>query len=226
MNQPRRIGPGVFEVAGPELTDSRDASAYLVASPEGPAALIDCGAGESVGQIASHIETAGVEMLTYIIVTHAHIDHIGGLAALAARFNPVVAAHAADAAAIETADETYSAARWYGLTLMPARVDRKLDAPLTRLPLGSLALNCLHTPGHTPGSLAVWADIQGQRHLFGQDIHGPFHPDFKSSIADWRKSMQTLLKLEAEVLAEGHYGVTRGREEVRRFIQGFMDRLA
>jgi hypothetical protein len=55
--------------------------------------------------------------------------------------------------------------------------------------------------------------------LFGQDVHGPFSADFGSDIPAWRRSMARLLELEAEVLAEGHYGVFKPASEVESFIR-------
>jgi glyoxylase-like metal-dependent hydrolase (beta-lactamase superfamily II) len=55
--------------------------------------------------------------------------------------------------------------------------------------------------------------------LFGQDVHGPFAPAFGSDLAQWRNSMLRLLELQADVLAEGHYGVFRPAAEVSAFIR-------
>jgi hypothetical protein len=64
----------------------------------------------------------------------------------------------------------------------------------------------------------AWIDSKEGRVLFGQDIHGPFDPSFGSDVAAFRVSMQEVVALEADILCEGHYGVYRGRDEVRRFI--------
>ena len=57
-------------------------------------------------------------------------------------------------------------------------------------------MHCLHTPGHTPGSISLYLDREEKRVLFGQDIHGPFHAAFGSDIEEWKKSMQVLLALK------------------------------
>jgi glyoxylase-like metal-dependent hydrolase (beta-lactamase superfamily II) len=60
--------------------------------------------------------------------------------------------------------------------------------------------------------------------LFGQDLHGPFSDDFLSNLADYRRSMDRLLALEADILCEGHYGIFQPKERVRRFIEEHRDR--
>jgi len=224
MTEVEKIGPGIFIVAGPDLTDDRDALAYLV-EDSGELALIDAGAGPSYPQLAANIRGAGFDpaRLGFIIATHCHIDHIGSLAAFVRDYSPVVVAHIEDARAIEEADPTVTAARWYNLDLEPVEIALKLQGQLNRIMLGQSELVCLHTPGHTPGSMVVYLDRDGRRYLFGQDIHGPFHPSFGSDLQAWRRSMQTLIDLKADVLAEGHYGVFYGADKVADFIKTFLE---
>ncbi len=226
MVVPDQIASGIHIVAGPGITDNRDALAYLV-EDQGELALIDVGAGPSYPQVVANIRKSGLDpaRLKYVIATHGHIDHIGALADFARDYSPVIVAHVLDAPAIETGDPVLTAANWYGLSIEPVVVTLKIEEPEARLPLGGSELICLHIPGHTPGSIALYLDRDGKRFLFGQDIHGPFDKSFRSDIHAWRRSMDALLALKADVLAEGHYGVYIGKEEVADFIKGFLDRL-
>ncbi|NLN88481.1 MAG: Zn-dependent hydrolase, partial [Syntrophomonadaceae bacterium] len=65
----------------------------------------------------------------------------------------------------------------------------------------------------------------GQRVLFGQDIHGPFNEEWGSDMQQWRKSMQTLLDLEADILCEGHFGVYQPAKAVKKYIEGYLQRF-
>jgi glyoxylase-like metal-dependent hydrolase (beta-lactamase superfamily II) len=58
--------------------------------------------------------------------------------------------------------------------------------------------------------------------LFGQDIHGPLHPDLKSDRKDYIESLAFMASLDADILCEGHYGVITGRNKVREFIESFI----
>jgi len=81
---------------------------------------------------------------------------------------------------------------------------------------------CLHTPGHTPGSISPYLDRGGQRILVGQDIHGPFLKEFGANLDDWRESMHRLLEMEADILCEGHFGIFNSRQEVRHYIENYL----
>ena len=87
---------------------------------------------------------------------------------------------------------------------------------------GNEEIRCIHTPGHTPGSISIVLDRGGYRILFGQDIHGPFNKQFGSDIGQWKKSMAKLLALEADILCEGHFGIFRPKEYVRAYIRRYL----
>jgi glyoxylase-like metal-dependent hydrolase (beta-lactamase superfamily II) len=65
-------------------------------------------------------------------------------------------------------------------------------------------------------------DRDGQRILFGQDVHGPIHPVLESNREQYRQSLQKLIDLKADVLCEGHFGVYRPREEVEKYIKSYL----
>ena len=127
-----------------------------------------------------------------------------------------------DAEAVESGDPVRTAANWYETDFPPTRVDRRLKGEEEILAFGSEALHCLHTPGHTPGSIVVWLDRNGKRILFGQDIHGPFMSAFRSNINDWRASMKKVLALEPDILCEGHFGIFEPKGEAAAYIQRYL----
>jgi len=186
---------------------------------------VDCGCGPDWNDLRDNMEEAGLDCLNLhtLVLTHMHVDHIGAAPAIVRETNCEVVAHSLDAEHIETGDARKTAANWYGMTLEPMTVDRRMDGARLTLSFPRGELHLLHTPGHTPGSIVAWVDTpDAGRVLFGQDIHGPFHPDFQSDIDQWRESMKEVLRLDAEVLCEGHYGIYRGRDRVRRFVEGFL----
>jgi glyoxylase-like metal-dependent hydrolase (beta-lactamase superfamily II) len=88
--------------------------------------------------------------------------------------------------------------------------------------IGNGSITALHAPGHSPGSMVLLTESRGQRVLFGQDVHGPLHPSLLSNHENYIASLTMLLGLEADILCEGHLGIYRGRDTVRRFIQSFI----
>lgn len=218
------IAEGVYLIGGPNVTRPEDAAVYLVDFGD-ELVMIDSGAGNSSSQLDRNIEMLGLKpsKLTQIILTHCHIDHIGSATYFREKYKSEIIIHELDARALETGDSMKTAANWYGTTFPPTRVDRKLKGAHEILMFGKEDLHCLHTPGHTPGSISVYLDRAGQRILFGQDIHGPFNRAFDSDIAAWRKSMNVLLLLEADILCEGHFGIYRPKNNVRDYIEQYLE---
>lgn len=216
--EPSQIAAGVFVVGGPEVSDPRDCLCYLVKGPRARV-LIDCGAGPSAGLISNLASKAGRGAPTDLLLTHAHIDHVGGAAEVRRLTGCRVFIHQAEAEVLAQGDAQRSAATWYGLDLKPCPPDEVFSGDAA-LDLGQgRILHVIHTPGHTPGSMSAWCLASGLEVLFGQDIHGPFSPSFGSDVNLWAKSMARLLALEADVLAEGHFGVFQPAEEARAFIE-------
>ncbi|MCX8021704.1 MAG: MBL fold metallo-hydrolase [Syntrophorhabdaceae bacterium] len=220
---PREIIRDVFLIGDCELTDPMDCSVYLINL--GDMVLIDTGAGTSVERLIFNIRRLGLkpENITTIILTHCHIDHIGGAYELKKRFGSKIIMHSLDAKPVEHGDRTMTGAYLYGVPLIPTSVDLKLEKEEESLFIGEQEIRCLHTPGHTPGSLSVYLDRDEKRVLFGQDIHGPFLPQFGSDIKKWRASMEKLLQLKADILCEGHFGIFQPSDKVNEYIENYLE---
>ena len=219
----KKVTDDIYLIGDSEITDSRDCAVYLL--DLGELVLIDTGAGLSVDKLIRNIEGLGLnpKRITNIILTHCHIDHIGGAHEFKKRFNARIIMHELDAEAVEEADNRMTAANWYGINLDPMPIDVKIKGKEETLTIGGQDIVCLHTPWHTPGSISVYLDKGGQRILFGQDIHGPFLADFGANMKHWQKSIETLLALKADILCEGHFGVYQPNEKVTEYIKGYLE---
>ncbi|MCX8110291.1 MAG: MBL fold metallo-hydrolase, partial [Syntrophorhabdaceae bacterium] len=154
---------------------------------------------------------------------HCHIDHIGGAEELRRRYNARIIMHEKDAEVVEKGDKRMTAAYWYGVDFKPLHIDFRFNKQEEVIEISGSKIVLLHTPGHTPGSISVYLDINGKRGLFGQDIHGPFLPEFGANMSDWKKSMEMLMALEADILCEGHFGVFRSKEAVNDYIERYLE---
>jgi glyoxylase-like metal-dependent hydrolase (beta-lactamase superfamily II) len=218
-----QITKEIFQVGGDHLTSPEDAAVYLI-NFDGHAALVDAGCGNAHKKLLANIQACGVNcnQIEYLLITHCHYDHTGGVKALSELLHCPVVTHELEAPYLERGDNVVTAANWYGAKIQPFKVDHKISGDGEEIPLGAGSVHAIHTPGHSPGSMVYVTVSEGKTILFGQDIHGPIHPDLKSNAADYQRSLRLVLSLQADILCEGHYGVIAGKQEVEQFINRFL----
>jgi hydroxyacylglutathione hydrolase len=108
--------------------------------------------GDDIEDVAAIIQRHKLKV-KQIVITHAHIDHVGGAMKLRALTGAPILLNQNDYALLKMLDMQ---ATWVG---MPAPGDVKIDAELAHgesLSAGSLSANVLHTPGHTEGSVCLY----------------------------------------------------------------------
>ena len=129
---------------------------YIIGDEDsGVGAVVD--PGDEAARIAVAVEQTNLEVGS-IIVTHAHIDHVGAVAALVDEYTCPVLMHAGAEPMLK---QLPIQAMMMGLKFgkVPA-VDRHIDDEEV-LEVGGLRLRSLYTPGHAPGHLAFYVEEQG-----------------------------------------------------------------
>jgi glyoxylase-like metal-dependent hydrolase (beta-lactamase superfamily II) len=226
MQKPEKIVDGVYLIGGQNLTDGRDCCVYLIDGGS-ELAMIDAGVGLSGRSILDNIKKLGFEQkqLKHVIATHGHIDHSGGLSFFQSLGVKVVA-HTLELDAITKGLAHLTAEQYYMLNYKPVEADLVLQGDLQDIQIGKLTLHCLHTPGHTPGGISPYVDLNHVRVLFGQDIHGPFNASWGADLDLWQASMKKLIKLNADILCEGHFGIYQPADKVLKYIEHYLDQYA
>jgi metallo-beta-lactamase class B len=139
---------------------TRTVSAWLITDPQGHV-LIDGVVPQSAPQIARNIETLGFRLrdVRYLLNSHAHFDHAGGLAGLKRRTGATMVASAADKPFLEAGDIGHGPSK--GELFPPVHVDQVIADGET-LRVGGTTLSAHLTPGHSPGCTSWSMDARGQ----------------------------------------------------------------
>jgi glyoxylase-like metal-dependent hydrolase (beta-lactamase superfamily II) len=124
--------------------------------------------GDEVEQLLSFI---AAEQLTvdYILLTHAHVDHVSGVAEAKRTLGAPIYLHKDDLSLYQNAVRT---GMMFGLTVEePPPVDRYYEGegPIT---FGDYQVRVVHTPGHCPGGVCLALSKNGETgapHLFVGD---------------------------------------------------------
>jgi glyoxylase-like metal-dependent hydrolase (beta-lactamase superfamily II) len=200
------IAPGVHAVR------LLNVYAFLVDEPQ--LTLIDAGLIGSGGRVQRYLKriSRSVDDLARIICTHAHPDHIGGVRELAGDRDVEVLMHPADLEGLSVKLRDAVANRNRGqliayFTRHPGEATPITDGQVLPI-LGGLRV--VHTPGHTPGSVCLYAE----RHklLFVGDtlqvIRGKVtfaSSVFSEDLPQARASVARMTELDVETIVFSHY---------------------
>ncbi|HOP86842.1 MAG TPA: MBL fold metallo-hydrolase [Syntrophorhabdaceae bacterium] len=217
--KPIQVTDKVFMVAGANLTDYRDGAVYLI--DLGAPVLIDSGSGFGFDKTVKNIEYLGFNPydIPAIILTHCHFDHVGGAHLFKQRFETRLIMHELDARIVERADQRLTAAFCFDVEFKSLPIDEKLNGEESIIVVNDHEIVCTHTPGHTPGSISVYIDLEGERILFAQDIGAPLLKEFDCDSNAWVRSIDFMFYLNPDILCDGHSGIFKSKEQVREYLQ-------
>lgn len=207
-NEPREP----FTVTGNiHYVGTRTVSAWLISTPQGHF-LLDGVVPQSPPQIIANIARLGFSIrdVRYLLNSHAHIDHAGGLAGLKRASGAQMIASAADKPYLEAGAVDHGPSA--GMPFPPVRVDRVIRDG-ERLALGSTVLTAHVTSGHSPGCTSWSMEVTGQdgkpRKAFfhcsatvaGQSLEPEAYPGI---VAAFRVSFERMRSFKADIFLGNH----------------------
>ena len=220
------IIPGIHQI------DGINGNCYIIVRDG--LTLIDTGLPHGGAQVLAYLRNVlqkNPSDVTTIILTHYHIDHTGNVVDLKNKSGAKVAIHKADADYVsgKKARPSLKGVRGLLMTVLGGILFRTPDfqADILLADGDTIAgLTCIHTPGHTPGSICLLDPVT--KTLFsgdlirynGRDIEGP-PPKFTPDMGEAMQSVKKIAALDFGILLSGH-GVplkTGASEKVREFAQ-------
>ncbi|MDE2087491.1 MAG: subclass B3 metallo-beta-lactamase, partial [Xanthomonadaceae bacterium] len=190
-------------------------------------ALFDGDLPESAPLIEAHIRALGFRLrdVKWILNSHPHADHAGGIAALQAASGAQVLSSAAGARELALGGADRSDPQFGSIPDYPpvkqARVVR--DGETVRL--GNLAVTAHYTPGHTAGSTSwTWTSCEGRRCLriaYADSLSAVSAPGYRfldhpAYVAGFRRALATVAALPCDILLTPHPDASGFWEKVAR----------
>jgi metallo-beta-lactamase class B len=184
--------------------------------------LLDGGLPQSAPRIARNLRALGhrIDEVRWIGCSHAHYDHVGGVAALQRLSGARVVFSPAGAAGLRAgnvlADDPQAG---FGVEAMrfPAVAQVVELGDGETFTLGSVTVMAHHTPGHTPGGTSwSWRSCEGKRCInmvYADSLNPVSAPGFRYSadsaqLAAFRASIDKVRQLPCDVIISAHPGFT------------------
>ncbi|MBU2911853.1 MBL fold metallo-hydrolase [Vibrio splendidus] len=111
--------------------------------------------GGDVQQLATIIEELGVKVVN-LVLTHGHLDHVGGTVPLAEILNVnIVGPHKADNFWLQGLENQ---SQMFGFPLCKAFEPNTWLEEGDKVTFGNQVIDVIHTPGHTPGHVVLFSE--------------------------------------------------------------------
>lgn len=189
---PQPSGDGVLKV---HFLDVGQADSVLLQFPDGWNMLVDAGNNDDGPAVVSYLKSKGISRIDYLVATHPHEDHIGGMDTVIWSFNIGQVYMPRATTTTKTFEDVLLALKEKGLKISTAK------AGVTVLDQGSLKVNFVAPCGSNYEDLNNWSAVTRIQYgstafLLAGDAEAQSEEEMLASGAN----------LKANVLKVGHHG--------------------
>ena len=206
--------PPVRIHANTYLVGSCGISSILIVGDQGDI-LIDGGTEEDADLIADNIRALGYrpEEIRFILTSHEHYDHVGGIAKLQRLSGATVVTSAAAAKVISSGSPAADDPQFGTLKTFPPAQPGRIVRDGDEVRLGNLMVTAIATPGHTAGAMSWrWISCDGgvcRTIVYADSLHPVSAPNYRFSdhpavVSAFRASLAKIAASPCEILLTPH----------------------
>lgn len=215
------------------FTGTRYASTHIIRTSEG-LIMLDSGYQETLHQVINSMYRCGLNPydIRYIIHSHGHVDHTGATRTLVEMTGAETFIGEGDRAMAEEENHPLSWQKEIGCFYAPFKADHLLRDG-DKITLGDVTIDCVATPGHSPGVISFfWDEVQEGKKVRAGTLGGAGLNTLRSAYIrqyglekeDWRgafrKSLARCRQEKVDLFIGNHAGQNQTPERYERWKNG------
>ena len=235
MEQPWKGAMKPFRILGNTwFVGTGPASTHIIDSGDG-LIMLDSGYQESLYLVIDSMYRCGLDPkdLRYIIHSHGHIDHAAATRALVELTGAETFIGEGDLRMVDGTRPELSWAPEYSMAFPPSFKPDHLIHDGDRIKLGNVVIDCMETPGHTPGVISFFWDVEDHGNVYRAGTFGgaginslqsdyirKYHLEKEDWRGAFRKSILRLRQEKVDLFIGNHAGQNQTPERCRRLLDG------
>lgn len=201
--------------------------------------LIDTGTAFYGNKIKDYLKEIGIKKIDYLLLTHSHYDHIGGVPIILENFQvDRIFAHS-------YMKNVLNSQRAINLINQLNNIELKVLSPFTKyefkafeitdevkegnfIEIDNIKILFFETPGHTKDSVSYYI-LPYKLIVLGEAAGVPnkddtyVFPQFLSSVEDYINSIKKIMNLDIEILGLPHEHIILGKENVKNYLDASLN---
>lgn len=235
MEQPWKGAMTPFRILGNTwFVGTGPASTHIIDSGDG-LIMLDSGYQESLYLVIDAMYRCGLDPknLRYIIHSHGHIDHAAATRALVELTGAETFIGEGDLRMVDGTRPELSWAPEYSMAFPPPFKPDHLIHDGDRIELGNVVIDCMETPGHTPGVISFFWNVEDHGKVYRAGTFGgaginsmqsayirKYHLEKEDWRGAFRKSILRLRQEKVDLFIGNHAGQNQTPERCRRLLDG------